>query len=145
MKLLYFFYYLVFLSKIFSWLSLKNPDVKLIPILRFCYFSENILSLKTYYQLSYVSVWPIGILLTIANIKSWNVYFHFALDWSNTTWPIWWLRQSITSCKLNESVVVITNMSWAYRLFECFVFWKYKNLTFHLPWLLIKPKQLGVR
>ena len=79
--------------------------------MRFCYFSENILSLNSYYQLSYASIWLTGILLTIANIliKSWNVHFHFALDWSNVVWPIWWLRQSIKLCKRNESVVVITN------------------------------------
>ena len=128
----YFFYYIVFLSNIFSWLSLKNRDVKLIRILRFCYFSVNILSLKTYYQLSYVSLWLTGILLTIVIIKSWNVYFHFALDWSNTTWPIWWLRQSITSCKLNESVVAITNMNCVYILSFVWAscFWKAQVLLF---------------
>ena len=43
------------------------------------------LSLKSYCQLSYVSVWLTGTLLTIANIliKSWNVHFHLALDWSD--------------------------------------------------------------
>ena len=48
-------------------------------------YSENMPSLKSYYQLSYVSIWLTGILLTIANIliKSLNVYFHLVLDWRN--------------------------------------------------------------
>ena len=100
----------------------------------FCYFSESILSLKSYYRHSYVSVWLIGILLTIGNIliKSWNVHVHFALDWSNAAWPIWWLKQSIKPCKLNESLVAITNMSCVYLLTFVWVFW-----TFYLPWLYL--------
>ena len=47
--------------------SLKNRD-KLTPNLRFCYFSEVIFSLKSYYQFYYVSVWLTGVLFTIANI-----------------------------------------------------------------------------
>ena len=88
------------------------------PILRFFYFSKKIVSLKSYYQLSYVFVWLTGILLTIANIliKSWNVYFHLALDWSNAVWPIRWLKQSIKRCQLNESVVAIINTSCVYLL-----------------------------
>ena len=75
-------------------------------------------SLKPCYKLSYVSVWLTGILLTIANIliKSWNVHFHLALDWSNAAWQIWWLKQLIKPCKLNELVVAITNMSCVYLL-----------------------------
>ena len=93
-----------------------------------------------------VSVWLTGLLLTIGNIliKSWNIHIHFALDWSNAAWSIWWLKQLIKSCKLNESVVAITNSSCVCLLFECFLFWKYKNLTLHLPWLPFKPKQFGV-
>ena len=98
----------------------KKPRCKLIPILRFCYFSENVLSLKSYYQLSYVSVWITGILLTIPNIliKIWNVHFHFALDWSNAAWSMWWLKQSIKPYKSNEAVAAINNTSRVY-LFEC--------------------------
>ena len=91
----------------------KKLRCKLIPVLRFCYFSENILSAKSYNQLSYVFVWLTGILLTIANIliEKWNPHFQFALDWSNAAWPIWWLKQSIKPCKLNESVIATTNTS----------------------------------
>ena len=45
-----------------------------------------------------------------------------------------------------EAIDKTMRAKWVYwLLFECFVFRKYKNLTFHLPWLSIKPKQLGVR
>ena len=85
-----------------------------------CYFLENILSLKSYYQLSYVSILLTGVLLTITNIliKSWNV----ALDWSNAVWPTWWLKQSIKPCKPNESVVAIINMSCVYLFSRVWVF-----------------------
>ena len=107
----------------------------------FFYFLENILSLKSYYQLSYVSIWRTEILLTIANIliKSCNVHFHFVLIWSNAAWSEHdRLKQSIKPYNLNEVVLAITNTSCVYLLsvlecwmFECFVFWKCKNLTFH--------------
>ena len=95
---------------------------------------ENTFSLKSYYQLSYVSVWLTGILLTIGNIliKSWNVHVHFALDWSNAAWPIWWLKQSIKLCKLNESVVAITNTSCFYLLTCVWVFCFLKVQKFNL-------------
>ena len=82
---------------------------------------KNTLPLKSYYQFSYVSVRPTGILLTIVNIlmKDWNVHFHLALDWSNAAWPMWWLKQSIKLCKLNESVVSVTKTSCVYLL-ACF-------------------------
>ena len=123
----------------------------MIPILKFCYFSENILSLKSYYQLSYVSVWLTGILLTIANIliKSWNVHFHLALDWSNAAWPIWWLKQSIKPCKLNESVFAITNTSCVYLLTCVWIFCFSKLQKFNLsPTLALnytKASQIRVR
>ena len=79
---------------------------------------ENTLSLKSYYQLCYVSVWLTGILLTIVNIsmKCWNIDFHLTLDWSNAAWPIGWLKLSLKLCKLNGSVVPITNTSCVYLL-----------------------------
>ena len=85
---------------------------------------ENTFSLKSYYQLSYVSVWLTGILLTIVNIlmKGSKVHFHLALGWSyfydssNAAWLLWWLKQSIKLCKLKESIVAITNTSWVYLL-----------------------------
>ena len=79
---------------------------------------EITLSLKSYYQLSYVSVLLTGILLTIVNIlmKGWNIHFHLALDWSNAAWPIWWLKLSLKLCKLNETAVTITNTSCVYLL-----------------------------
>ena len=85
----------------------RKTRCRLIPILRFCYFLENILSLKSYYQLSYVSVWLTGILLTIANIliNSRNAHFHLTLEWSDAA--------SIKLCRLNESVVVIITTSRA--------------------------------
>ena len=108
----------------------------MIPILRFCYFSKNKVSLKSYYQLSYVSVWLTGILLTIANIviKSWNVHFHLALDQSNAAWPIWWLKQLIKPCKLNESLVAITNRGCIYFLtwVRVFCFLKVQKFTLSL-------------
>ena len=109
----------------------KKPRCKLIPILRLCYFSENIVSLESYYQFSYVSVWLTGVLLTIANIftKSWNVHFHLALDWSNAAWPIWWL---IKPYKLNESVVPITDTSCVYLLTCVWVFCFLKVQKFNL-------------
>ena len=124
MKLLTLFLLYSIVIKQFFLAYFKKPRCKLIPILRFCYFSENILSLKSYYQFPYVSVWLTGILLTIGNIliKSWNVHVHFALDWSNTAWPIWWLKQSIKPCKLNESVVAISNTSCVYLLIFVWVF-----------------------
>ena len=79
---------------------------------------ENTLSLKSHYQLSYVLVWLTGILLIIVNIlmKGWNIHFHLVLDWSNAAWPVWWLEQSIKLCKLNESVLAITNTSCVFIL-----------------------------
>ena len=110
--------------------------------MRFCYSLENILSLKSYYQLSYLSVWLTGILLTIADIliKSWNVHFHLTLDWSNATWPIWWLKQSIKPCKLNESVVAITNTSCVYLLTCVWVFFKEQKFNL-LPTLALNYTQ----
>ena len=133
MKLLTLFVLYSIVIKEFFLAYFKKPRCKLIPILRFCYFSENIVSLKSYYQLSYVSVWLTGILLTIANIliKSWNVHFHLALDWSNAAWPIWWLKQSIKPCKLNESVVAITNTSYVYLLIFVWVFYFLKVQKFN--------------
>ena len=95
---------------------------------------ENTLSLKSYYQLSYVSVWLTGILLTIVNIlmKGWNVHFHLALDWSNAAWPIWWLKQSIQLRKLNESVFAITSTSCIYLLTCVWVFCLLKVRKFNL-------------
>ena len=124
MKLLTLFRLYSIVIKLYFLAYFKKPICKLIPILRFCYFSENILSLKSYYQLSYVSVWVTGILRTIANIliKSWNVNFHHALDWCNVAWPIWWLKQSIKPCKLNDPVVAITSTSCVYRLTCAWVF-----------------------
>ena len=125
MKLLtLFLLYSIVIKQFFS-AYFKKLRSKLIPILRSCYFSENILSLKSYYQLSYISLWLTGILLTIGNIliKSWNVHVHFTLDWSNAAWRIWWLQQSIKPCKLNESVVAITNSSCGYLLTFVWVFW----------------------
>ena len=48
-------------------------------------YMENKLSLKPYYQVSYVSLWLTGILFAIANIlmRGSNVHFHLALAWSN--------------------------------------------------------------
>ena len=79
---------------------------------------ENTLSLKSHYQLSYVLVWLTRILLIIVNIlmKGWNIHFHLVLDWSNAVWPVWWLEQSIKLCKLNESVLAITNTSCVFIL-----------------------------
>ena len=104
MKLLTLFVLYSIVIKEFFLAYFKKPRCKLIPILRFCYFSANILSLKSYYQFSYVSI--TGILLTIGNIliKSWNVHVHFALELSNAAWPTQWLKQSIKPCELNESI-----------------------------------------
>ena len=77
------------------------------PILRFFYFPENISFLKI--------TLPTFLCFNILK-KSWNVYFHLVLDWSNAAWPIWWLNQSTKRCQLNESVVAITNMSCVYLL-----------------------------
>ena len=81
---------------------------------------ENVLSLKSYYELSCVSVGLTGILHTAASILiiCWNIHFHLALDWSNAVWPIWWLKKSIKPDKLNESAATITNTS----LFKDLVF-----------------------
>ena len=97
MKLLTLFLLYSIFIKHFFLAYFKKPTCKLIPILRFCYFSGNILSLKSYYQVSYVSVWITGISLAIDNIliKRWNGHVHFALDLSNVAWPVWWLKQSI--------------------------------------------------
>ena len=96
----------------------------MIPILRFCYFLENILSLGSYYQLSYASIWLGRILHTIANtlIKSWNIHFNLTLNWSNAAGTIWKLKQSIKPCNLNESIVAITNTSCVYLLIRVWVF-----------------------
>ena len=67
-KLITLFLLYSIVSKHFFLAQLKKPRCKLIPILRFCYFSENILTLKPYYQLSYVSIWLRRNLLTIDNI-----------------------------------------------------------------------------
>ena len=113
MKLLTVFLLYSIAIKQFFLAYFKKLRCKLIPVLRFCYFSENMLSAKSYNQLSYVFVWLTGILLTIVNIliENWNAHFQFAFDWSNAAWPIWWLKQSIKPCKLNESVIAITNTS----------------------------------
>ena len=102
--------------------------------MRFCYFSENILSLKPYYQLFHFSVWLTIILFTISNIliNSWNVHFHLASDWSKGAWLIWWLKRSIKSCKLNESFVTITNTSCVYLVTCVWVFYFLKVQKFHL-------------
>ena len=141
MKLLTLFVLYSIVIKEFFLAYFKKPRCKLIPILRFCYFSENIVSLKSYYQLSYVSVWLTGILLTIGNIliKSWNVHVHFALDWSNAAWPIWWLKQSIKPCKLNEPVVTITNTSCVYLLTFVWVFCFLKVQKFNVSPTLALP------
>ena len=151
LKLKLKFLTLFLLSSLFFLTYLKKPRCNLIPIWHFFYFLENILSLKSYYQLSYVSIWRTDILLTIANIliKSWNVHFHFVLNWSDAAWSEHdQLKQSMKPYNLNEVVLAITNMSCVYFLsvlecwmFECFVFWKCKHLTFHPPFLSIKPKQ----
>ena len=113
MKLLTVFLLYSIAIKQFFLAYFKKLRCKLIPVLRFCYFSENMLSAKSYNQLSYVFVWLTGILLTIVNIliENWNAHFQFAFDWSNAAWPIWWLKQSIKPCKLNASVIAITNTS----------------------------------
>ena len=102
--------------------------------MRFCYFSENILSLKPYYQLFHFSVWLTIILFTISNIliNSWNVHFHLASDWSKGAWLIWWLKRSIKPCKLNESFVTIANTSCVYLVTCVWVFYFLKVQTFHL-------------
>ena len=102
--------------------------------MRFYYSLENIVSLKSYYQLSIVSVWRTGILLTIANIliKSWYVHFYLALDWGNASWPICWLKQPMKPCNLNESVVAITNTSCIYLLPCVWVFCFLKVQKFSL-------------
>ena len=58
---------------------------------------------------------------------------YLALDWSNAAWPIWWLKQSIKLCKLNESVVAITNTSCFYLLTCVWVFCFLKVQKFNLP------------
>ena len=120
MKLLTLFLLYSIFIKHFFLAYFKKPTCKLIPILRFCYFSGNILSFESYDQLSYVSVRITAILLTIPNIfiKSWNVHFHFALDWSNAAWSMWWLKQSTKPYKLNEALAAINNTSCVY-LFDC--------------------------
>ena len=107
----------------------------MISIFRFCYFLKNILSLKSYYQLSCISVWLTWILLTVPNIliKCWNHHFHLTLDWNNAVWPVWWLKESIKPCKLNESVVAITNASCVYILTCVWVFYFLKEQKFNLP------------
>ena len=65
-------------------------------------------------------------------MKGWNVHFHLALNWSNAAWPIWWLKQSIKLCKLNESVVAITNTSCFYLLTCVWVFCFLKVQKFNL-------------
>ena len=65
-------------------------------------------------------------------IKSWNVHFHLALNWSNTAWPIWLLKQSIKPCNLNESGVAITNTSCVYLLTCICVFCFLKVQKFNL-------------
>ena len=65
-------------------------------------------------------------------IKSWNVYFHLALDWNNAAWPIWWQKQLIKRCQLNESVVSINNMSCVFLLTCVWGFWFLKVQKFNL-------------
>ena len=103
-------------------------------ILRFIYFSENIVFLRSYYQLSYVSVWLTRVLCTIANIliKSWIVPFNLALDWSNAKWIIWRSKQSLKPYMLNEPVVAITNASCVYLLISLWVFCFFKVPIFNL-------------
>ena len=68
LKLLTAFLLYSIVIKFFFLAYFKKPRCKLIRFLRFCYFSGNILSLKSYYQLPHVSVWLTEISLTIANI-----------------------------------------------------------------------------
>ena len=107
-------------------------------MLRFCYFMGNILSLKSYYQLSHVFVWLTGTLLTVANIfiKSWNVHFRLALNWGNAGWPIWWLKQLTKPCKLNELDVVNS----VYLLTCAWVFCFLKVQKFNLSPTLVRSK-----
>ena len=95
---------------------------------------ENKLSLKPYYQVSYVSLWLTGILFTIANIlmRGSNVHFHLALAWSNAAWPVWWLKQPAKLYKLNDPVVSITNASFVYLLTCAWMFCFLKVQTFNL-------------
>ena len=71
-------------------------------------------------------------------MKGWNVHFHLAsgwsyfYDWSNAAWPVWWLKQSIKLCKLNESIVAITNTSCLYLLTCVWVFYFLKVQKFNL-------------
>ena len=65
-------------------------------------------------------------------MKGWNVHFHLALNWSNAAWPIWWLKQSIKLCKLNELIVAITNTSCVYLLTCVWVFCFLKVQKFNL-------------
>ena len=44
------------------------------------------------------------------------------LEYCNAAWPIWWLKQSIKLCKLNLSVIAITNTSYVYLLTCVWVF-----------------------
>ena len=54
------------------------------------------------------------------------------LDWCNAAWPIWWSKQSIKLCKLNESIVAITNTSCVYLLTCIWVFCFLKLQKFNL-------------
>ena len=79
--------YIVFLLNIFSWLSL--PRCKFIPILRFYYFSENILSLKSYYQLKWVRyLFPKShCCLRVAELNNKNIYV--LQFWASLCYKFW--------------------------------------------------------
>ena len=53
-------------------------------------------------------------------------------SFSSSIEPIWWLKQSIKLCKLNESVVAITNTSCVYLLTCVWVFYFLKEPKFNL-------------
>ena len=73
-------------------------------------------------------------LFNIANIwiKSWNDNFYLALDCSNAAGTIWWLKQSIIPCKVNESVVAIANKCCVYLLTCVWMFCSLKVQKFNL-------------
>ena len=60
-----------------------------------------------------------------------------AFDWSSAAWPIWWFKQSIKLCKVNESVAAMTNTSCIYLLtcvsVICFLQVQKFILSFTLP------------
>ena len=68
--------------------------------------------------------------------KCWNVHFRLALNWSNTAWPIWWLKQLTKPCKLNELDVVTS----VYLLTCAWVFGFLKVQKFNLSPTLVWSK-----